>query len=134
MLRQPLGSFSMLCRKGTKKQTSCICSSSSKHIRVHVSPPFILSHVVLSVSFRFVPSSSQSAPSQTRELINMLLMGLALVVAWATTVSGLMQLINPPPFGTKGEFSDSETYNVGSTVNVAWTSAESGKAASLVLY
>jgi hypothetical protein len=61
-------------------------------------------------------------------------MSLALVVAWVTTVSGLMQFINPPPFGTKGDFSNTETYNVGSTVNVAWTPAESGKAASLVLY
>jgi hypothetical protein len=59
---------------------------------------------------------------------------LALVIGWATIVSGLMQFINPPPFGTTGDFSSSETYNIGSTVNVAWTPADSGKAASLVLY
>jgi hypothetical protein len=71
---------------------------------------------------------------KARELVNMSRMSLALVVGWITIVSGLMQFINPPPFGSTGDFSNSETYTIGSTVNIAWTPAESGKAASLVLY
>ncbi|KAH7074381.1 hypothetical protein BKA63DRAFT_512940 [Paraphoma chrysanthemicola] len=59
---------------------------------------------------------------------------LALVAGWVLNVSALMQFINPAPFGRPRDFSNSETFNVGSTVNVAWTPAESGKAASLVLW
>jgi hypothetical protein len=49
-------------------------------------------------------------------------------------VSGQLQFLNPAPFGKRGDFSNSETYTQGSTVNVAWTGSEPGKGVSLVLY
>ncbi|KAH7355734.1 hypothetical protein BKA66DRAFT_429698 [Pyrenochaeta sp. MPI-SDFR-AT-0127] len=56
-------------------------------------------------------------------------------VAWLlTSVSCLMEFINPPPFEKTGDFSGNPTYAEGSTVNIAWTKGEENKGASLVLY
>ena len=62
------------------------------------------------------------------------LIALALIAGLVTGVSGVMTFINPPPFGRRGDFSDSDTYRQGSLVNVAWTPGEEGGGASLVLY
>jgi hypothetical protein len=94
----------------------------------------LLSLVLCSVIFQISQQSRQSALPHTRRFLTMACITLALVAGWASSVSGLMQFINPPPFGAMRDFSNSETYSVGSTLNVAWTPAESGKAASLVLY
>jgi hypothetical protein len=52
-----------------------------------------------------------------------------------TAVSCEMQFINPPPIGPKGDFSSNPVYVVGSTVNVAWTTAEdASRGVSLLLY
>jgi hypothetical protein len=103
-------------------------------MRVHFSLPFILSLDPFVGDLLHFSTQQLVYPSQAREFVNMPRMSLALVVGWATIVSGLMQFINPPPSGATQDFSNSETYKVGNTVNVAWTPAESGNAASLVLY
>ncbi len=54
--------------------------------------------------------------------------------ALIASVSGRLEFLNPAPFGKRGDFSNSETYTQGSTVNVAWTGSEPGKGASLVLW
>jgi hypothetical protein len=56
-------------------------------------------------------------------------------VVWLLTgVSCRMEFINPPPFGTKGDFSQNPIYVEDSTVNIAWTEGEKELGASLVLY
>ncbi|CAN9372358.1 unnamed protein product [Alternaria sp. RS040] len=57
-----------------------------------------------------------------------------LVTGLLTCVSGLMEFINPPPFGTVGDMSNSPKYSVGDLVNVVWTPGEEGGAVSLCLY
>lgn len=57
-----------------------------------------------------------------------------LVTGLLTCVSGLMEFINPPPFGTVGDMSNSPKYSVGDLVNVIWTPGEEGGAVSLCLY
>lgn len=57
-----------------------------------------------------------------------------LVTALFARVSGLMEFINPPPFGTVGDMSNSPKYEVGDLLNVVWTPGEEGGAVSLCLY
>ncbi|KAL1796096.1 hypothetical protein ACET3X_006320 [Alternaria dauci] len=57
-----------------------------------------------------------------------------LVTGLLTCVSCLMEFINPPPFGTVGDMSNSPKYSVGDLVNVVWTPGEEGGAVSLCLY
>jgi len=57
-----------------------------------------------------------------------------LVTRLLTCVSGPMEFINPPPFGTVGDMSNSPKYSVGDLVNVVWTPGEEGSALSLCLY
>jgi hypothetical protein len=58
----------------------------------------------------------------------------AFVAGLFTSVLGLMEFINPPPFGEIGDMSNSDTYRVGNTVNVAWTPGDEGGGVSLCLY
>lgn len=62
------------------------------------------------------------------------LVALVLLSCLLTHVSCLISFINPPPFGTKGDFSENPTFAVGSTVNVAWQGGEDGVGVSIVLY
>ncbi|CAG5152514.1 uncharacterized protein ALTATR162_LOCUS2800 [Alternaria atra] len=57
-----------------------------------------------------------------------------LVIGLVAGVSSLMEFINPPPFGTVGDMSNSPKYEVGDLVNVVWTPGEEGGAVSLCLY
>lgn len=57
-----------------------------------------------------------------------------LVAALSARVYGIMEFINPPPFGTTGDLSDSPTYDEGTTVNVAWTQDEDRGGVSLCLF
>lgn len=45
-----------------------------------------------------------------------------------------MWFINPPPFGTEGDYSENPTYIAGKTVIVGWTAPKQGAGVSLVLY
>jgi hypothetical protein len=58
----------------------------------------------------------------------------AVVSGLLARVSGLMEFINPPPFGEIGDMSNSPKYEIGDTVNVVWTPGEKGGAVSLCLY
>jgi hypothetical protein len=58
----------------------------------------------------------------------------AVVSGLLAHVSGLMEFINPPPFGEIGDMSNSPKYEIGDTVNVVWTPGEKGGAVSLCLY
>jgi hypothetical protein len=62
------------------------------------------------------------------------LVACAVVTGLIARVSGLMEFINPPPFGTIGDLSNSPKYEEGETVNVVWTPGEEGGAVSLCLY
>jgi hypothetical protein len=62
------------------------------------------------------------------------LVTLALLSCLLTRVSCLISFINPPPFGTGGDFSGNPTYGVGSIVNIAWQGGEDGVGVSIVLY
>ncbi|KAF2197952.1 hypothetical protein GQ43DRAFT_474987 [Delitschia confertaspora ATCC 74209] len=45
-----------------------------------------------------------------------------------------MNFINPPPFGTVGDFSRNPIYPEGSTLNIQWTEGNQGKPVSITLY
>jgi len=49
-------------------------------------------------------------------------------------VSSRLEFINPPPFGTEGDFSSNPIYTEDSTINIAWKKGAKERAASLVLY
>lgn len=66
-------------------------------------------------------------------MARLLLIAVVARLIWG--VAGAMSFLNPPSYSNlKGNFSKAITYKLGQVVNVIWTPADPGKAASLVLW
>lgn len=60
---------------------------------------------------------------------------IALVARMMVGVSGLMSFLNPPSHSNlEGDLSKAVSYKAGQVINVVWTPADQGQAASVVLW
>jgi len=69
------------------------------------------------------------APSMRR------LQALALALAGLLSPAlGAMKFLNPPPFGTSGDYSDNPTYLTGSVLEIRWTPGPAGTPTSVTMW